>query len=232
MQPDLPGARNRPAGGLCRPVLPVSRSAWHHENVPMSQAADPTSEVHRVTTDRLPDVAWLFGTHAGVNGCWCQAFTVSRSEYHKGWTDGGNRARFEAAAAAPGPPIGLLAYRDDEPVGWCAVGPRDRYKAAIGSRARIMRNRDPSEDDRVFFVSCLFVRVGYRGSGVTYDLLRSAIDLARELGAPAIEGWPRSGDNRQQSDLYYGRESLFTEFGFSVVDRPSPHRAVMRLELD
>ena len=198
----------------------------------MTEDARPTSEVQRVTTDLLPDVALLFETHGSTRGCWCQAFTVSSSEYQKGWRDGENRRRFEAAAAETGPPIGLLAYRGDEPVGWCAVGPRDRYKAAIGKRARILRNRDPSEDDRVFFVSCLFVRVGYRGSGVTYDLLRSAIDLARELGAPAIEGWPRSGSDRQQSDLYYGRESLFAGFGFSVVDRPSPHRAVMRLELD
>ena len=197
----------------------------------MTEAEAPNSEVHRVSTDRLPDVARLFDTHGATRGCWCQAFTVSRGEYSKGWWDGGNRTRFEEAAAWPGPPIGLLAYRDDEPVGWCAVGPRDRYKAAIGSRAKIMRNRDPSEDDRVFFVTCLFVRVGYRGSGVTSDLLRSAIDLAREFGAPAIEGWPRSGSNGQQSDLYYGRESLFASFGFSVVDRPSAHRAVMRLEL-
>jgi GNAT superfamily N-acetyltransferase len=198
----------------------------------MSELARPTSEVRRVTTSLLPDVARLFETHGATRGCWCQAFTVSRSEYQKGWRDGGNRARFEAAAAEPGPPIGLLAYRAGEPVGWCAVGPRDRYKAAIGARARIMRNRDPREDDRVFFVSCLFVRVGHRGSGVTYDLLRAAVDLARELGAPAIEGWPRSGNDRQQSDLYYGRESLFAGLGFVVVDRPSPQRAVMRLELD
>ena len=197
----------------------------------MRAAADPTSDVHRVTADRLPDVARLFESNGTTRGCWCQAFTVSRSEYQKGWHDGGNRARFEAAAAQPGPPIGLLAYRGEEPVGWCAVGPRERYQAAIGKRARIMRNRDPGEDDRVFFVSCLFVRVGHRGSGVTSDLLRGAIDLARELGAPAIEGWPRSGNDRQQSDLYYGRESLFAQFEFSVIDRPSPHRAVMRLDL-
>ena len=202
------------------------------QNVAMNMGAQPTSVVRRVTPDLLPDVAQLFDTHGATRGCWCQAFTVSSSEYQQGWRDGGNRARFEAAAARPGPPIGLLAYRGDEPVGWCAVGPRDRYQAAIGKRARIMRNRDPGEDDRVFFVTCLFVRVGHRRSGVTYDLLQAAIDLARELGAPAIEGWPRSGSDRQQSDLYYGRESLFAEFGFSVVDRPSPNRAVMRLELD
>jgi hypothetical protein len=208
------------------------RSTCRRQNVAMSEASPPTSDVRRVTADMLPDVAGLFETNGTTRGCWCQAFTVSRSEYQKGWHDGGNRARFEAAAASPGPPIGLLAYRQDEPVGWCAVGPRARYKAAIGPRARIMRNRDQSEDDRVFLVSCLFVRVGHRGSGVTYDLLRGAIDLAGELGAPAIEGWPRSGNDRQQSDLYYGRESLFARFGFRVVDRPSPQRAVMRLELD
>jgi GNAT superfamily N-acetyltransferase len=231
MQPDALGVRNRLEGGISHAALPVSRCAKPHQNVAMRETAQPTTDVRRVTPERLPDVARLFETNGTTRGCWCQAFTVSRSEYQQGWHDGSNRTRFEAAAATAGPPIGLLAYRSDEPVGWCAVGPRDRYRAAIGKRARIMRNRDPAEDDRVFFVSCMFVRVGFRGSGVTYELVGAAVDLARELGAPAIEGWPRAGNDRQQSDLYYGRESLFAEFGFRVIDRPSPKRAVMRLDL-
>lgn len=188
-------------------------------------------EIWPVTTDRLADLAALFETHPSTRGCWCQAFSVTRKVYHAGWSDGGNRARLEKLAETADPPVGLLAYREGEPVAWCSLGPRSRYPAAIGPRSRILKNRDASEDAEVWLLPCFFVRVGCRRAGITYDLLRAAVELARGYGAPAIEGWPRAGDDRRQSDLYLGREKLFAECGFRCVDRPSPHRAVMRLDL-
>jgi GNAT superfamily N-acetyltransferase len=191
-----------------------------------------TMEVLPATVDRLADLDDLFDSHGGIRGCWCQAFSVTRSEYQDGFWNGGNRLRFHQCAQEAHPPLGLVAYQDGRPVGWCALGPRSRYPAAIGPRARILANRNHDEDEDVWLVSCFFVRVGFRGTGITYALLKTAIELARAYGAPAIEGWPRSGASRQQSDLYFGREKLFADSGFTAVDRPSPNRVVMRLELD
>ena len=70
-----------------------------------------------------------------------------------------------------------------------------------------------------------------RGQGVTHALIRAAVDLARHQGALAIEGWP-AGSDRRLADGLLGRESVFAALGFSVVGRPSPRRAIMRLELD
>jgi GNAT superfamily N-acetyltransferase len=159
------------------------------------------------------------------------AYCLSRPDFAAGWPDAGNRRAFEAMAAESELPVGLLAYDHGEPVGWLACGPRSRYAVATSTRSKIMRARRPEEDDSVWLVPCLFVRVGHRRKGITYALLEAAIQLARSSGAVAVEGWPRSGDDRRQSDLYLGREKLFAALGFTCIDRPSAQRAVMRLEL-
>lgn len=178
--------------------------------------------------ERLDDLAELFESNNTTRGCWCMAFIATRSEYVNGGR-GGNRAHFEELAMTADPPLGLLAYRDGRPVGWCAIGPRSRYPRAIGPRATILRDRDASEDGDVWLVSCFFVRVGERRTGITYQLLEAAVDLARSHGAKAIEGWPLTG--KPSPDEYFGREQVFNACGFECVRRPTERRAVMRKDL-
>ena len=187
-------------------------------------------DIRPVTADRLDDLADLFESHVTPRGCWRMAFIGSYSDFRQGWIDGGNRVRFEELAETSDVPVGLLAYVDERPVGWCATGPRSRYNRAIGPRATIMKGRDPTEDDDVWFVPCFFSRVGTRRSGATYALLEAAVELAREHGAKAIEGFPVAG-NKRGVDEFIGREHLFAACGFECIARPSPRRAVMRREL-
>lgn len=189
-------------------------------------------EIHPVTPARLPDLADLFESNATTRGCWCMCFRdTTAQEFHSGWRDGGNRARFERAAREEELPPGLLAYRDGQPVGWCTTGPRSRFQRAIGPRAVVFRDRDRGEDDAVWLVACFFVRVGARKAGTTHALLTAAVDHARQHGAPAVEGWPLAGSGPHKSDRYYGTEPLFAACGFTCVARPTPVRAVMRLDL-
>lgn len=62
---------------------------------------------------------------------------------------------------------GLLAYVDDQPVGWCAVAPREAYPVLENSRTR--RRVD---DKPVWSVVCFFVARRFRGKGVARELLR------------------------------------------------------------
>jgi GNAT superfamily N-acetyltransferase len=94
-----------------------------------------------------------------------------------------------------------------------------------------MRNRAPNEDEIVWLLPCLFVRVGRRGQGVTHALVRAAVELARREGASAIEGWPLAGSARRLDNAFLGREQVFEDLGFSCVERPSRERVIMRLEL-
>ena len=191
----------------------------------------PDVRVRPVIAERLDDVADLFGSNGTTRGCWCMYFIATRAEYSAGWKGRGNRTSFETLARASDTPIGLLAYRDGTPIGWCAVGPRSRYERTLGPRVRILAGRDRAEDDTVWLVPCFFVRVGERGHGVTRALLDAAVELASSHGAPAIEGFPRSAGQPPSPDDYLGREETFAESGFSCIARPTPRRAVMRRDL-
>jgi GNAT superfamily N-acetyltransferase len=182
-----------------------------------------------LTVERLPDLAALFGTTRTTQGCHCLWFLRPGREVEAGWGEA-NRQAFEACARADPLPMGLLAYAGGEPVGWCAAGPRARYARAC--RSPVLRGRDPAEDDSVWLVPCFFVRRDFRHRGIMRELLRRAVDLAASHGASAIEGFPLAGDARRGSgEAYLGVEPLFAATGFTVVDRPTPHRVVMRLDL-
>jgi GNAT superfamily N-acetyltransferase len=188
-------------------------------------------DIHPVTPDRLDDLADLFVTGPATRGCWCMWFIAPAERVRAGWHDGGNRRDFEALAAGAGPPLGLIAYDGSLPVGWLATGPRSRYPRAIGPRARILRDRDPAEDDDVWLLPCFFVRVGHRRRGVTAALVAAAVDLAAAHDARAVEGFPIADDYPKAQDDFVGKQRRFAECGFACVARPSPRRVVMRRDL-
>ena len=82
-------------------------------------------------------------------------FIIPVKEYHAAGSEG-NRASFSDLIVSSDNPVGLLAKLDDQPVGWCAVGPRSRYVRAI--KTPTYKGRDPAEDDDVWLVPCVFVR--------------------------------------------------------------------------
>jgi GNAT superfamily N-acetyltransferase len=171
----------------------------------------------------------LFTANGTVAGCGCMFFVVDPQEFKSGWHSRANRARL-LADAGQDPPIGLLAYRAGRAIGWCAAGPRARYARAM--RSQLVKERDPADDDTVWFLPCLFVRAGERRKGVGQDLLLAAVELARKHGAPAVEGFPLAGgEKRASGDAYIGTEAMFAAAGFSVVRRPTPRRVVMRVDL-
>jgi GNAT superfamily N-acetyltransferase len=88
-------------------------------------------------------------------------------------------------------------------VGWCAAGPRSRY-ADLGTF-----------DDGVWFVPCFVVHPDHRSRGVSHALLRAAVELAARHGATAIEGRPALGPEPHAGEAFRGRESVFTDLGFT-----------------
>jgi GNAT superfamily N-acetyltransferase len=179
----------------------------------------------------LHDLAVLFEAQRNTRHCWCTAFCVSGAQFAAGWFAGGNRRRFERMAAASTTPMGVLASMQGSPVGWCACGPRSRYTAAIDGRSSLLRGRPREEDHSVWLVACVFVAAAHRGHGVSHALVRAAVDLAHQEGALAIEGWPLAASAARSADAFLGREEVFQAVGFSCVERPTPQRAVMRVDL-
>jgi len=122
-------------------------------------------------------------------------------------------------------PVGVLAYGDGEPVGWCSIAPRETYGALERYRAR------PRLDDRaVWSVVCFFVDRRVRREGVTLGLLVAAVDYARSLGAKVVEGYPVEPGARLYT--YMGSPSIFQRAGFRDVTPPGQSRLVMRHTID
>jgi hypothetical protein len=184
-------------------------------------------DIKAVSSDLVKDLGTLFCADKQTTGCWCMWFIIPVKEYHAA---GGhrNRASFRELLASSEKPVGLIAYMNDEPLGWCAVGPRSRYVRAI--RTPTYKGRDPAEDDDVWLLPCLFVRKEARKSGLSERLVRSAVRLAKECGAVAIEAFPHSGPKRRSKETQVGFEAVFSRCGFAAIRRPSASRVVMRLE--
>ncbi|MDR5699578.1 GNAT family N-acetyltransferase [Agromyces aerolatus] len=180
---------------------------------------------------RFADVAAVVGPkRPDANVCWCLSYRIPSKQNVE--LRGPERGALVEQLVGEDPPPGVLAYDGDEVVGWAAVHPRGDTSFA--------RNRKiPHADDLdVWSVWCIRVRPGHRGEGISHELLRGAVDFARERGAPAIEGYPV--DNRgEKVDLtmaYVGTRALFERAGFSkAADTDSVlngfPRVLMRLDL-
>lgn len=180
--------------------------------------------------DDLDLAGRFFALRRATARCSCTAFCSTRWQFAAGWFGGGNRRRLAELAQGPDP-VGLLALRDGEPVGWCATGPRARYRPSADGRGRLLRTRAPDEDSTVWLVACVVVRPDRPGARLVPALVRGAVALARERGARAVEAWPLAAGVRRPADLHVGREGVFTREGFSRVAAPVDGRVVLRLDL-
>lgn len=122
---------------------------------------------------------------------------------------------------------GLIAYADGEPVGWCAVAPRERYVRLESSRVL-----QPVDDQRAWSITCFFVAREFRRRGITVTLLKAAADFAKRNDANILEGYPtESSEDQPDAFVYTGLASAFRKAGFDEVARRSPTRPIFRRQL-
>src|SRR5258708_19157752 len=138
------------------------------------------------------DLEAIFGTADYPFHCQCQRFKVT------GWlwrdTTLDERLAMHRASTACGQPAaahtsGLVAYLEDEPVGWVAVEPRVAYPKLRALRVPWTGRSEDKDDEGVWAVTCFCVRKGDRGRALTYPLAQPAAAYARQQGATALEGY-------------------------------------------
>jgi len=173
----------------------------------------------------------VMGTRGDPSWCWCQFFHLRGAAWSASSTPG-RRAALQQQVCGGGRAPGVLAYRGDQPVGWCQVGPKSSF-ARLDTATVSLAPRDTPDPAGLWAVTCFVVRVGQRRKGVASALLSGAVDLARAGGAAAVEGYPveTGGAKRSSADLYHGTASMFEQAGFTTVRRPRPGRIVVRLAL-
>jgi GNAT superfamily N-acetyltransferase len=180
-------------------------------------------KIHPLTPDRWNDLEALFGERGACGGCWCMWWRLKRSEFEKQKGLRNNRAFKKIVASGQVP--GLLAYAGREPIGWCAVAPRETYAAL--ERSRVLERVD---DEPVWSIVCLFVARPCRGRGVSVALLKAAVQHARRGGGRTVEGYPVEPKKGRMPDAFAwtGLVSAFRRAGFTEVLRRSPTRPIMR----
>jgi GNAT superfamily N-acetyltransferase len=184
------------------------------------------------------DIQAVFGERGDARKCQCQRYKLAPGEAFKKFPveERAHRLRTQTECGHPGSRTtsGLVAYLDDEPVGWCAVEPRTAYPGLL----RVYRvpwdgRQEDKTDDSVWAVTCFVVRAGFRRRGVSCALARTAVDFARERGARALEGYPmlvEPGQDITWGELHVGKRSIFEAAGFAEVSHPTPRRVVMRVD--
>jgi GNAT superfamily N-acetyltransferase len=182
------------------------------------------------------DLQAIFGTTDYPSKCYCQHFKT-RDCHWSSLTDEDRRSRLREQTNCDDPQAsstsGLVAYLDQEPVGWVAVEPRTAYPRLPRVRTVWSGRHEDKTDDNVWAVTCFVVRKGYRKRGITYALAAAAVGYARHQGARALEGYPlltRPGQEITWGELYVGARQVFADAGFKEVSHPSPRRVVMRID--
>ncbi|WP_432992301.1 GNAT family N-acetyltransferase [Dactylosporangium sp. CA-233914] len=183
------------------------------------------------------DLRAIFGPRGDAYRCQCQYFKTTGGNWARDPVDArAGRLREQTGCDNPGaePTSGLVAYLDGEPAGWCAVEPRTAYERLRSARVPWAGRDEDKTDAGVWAVVCFVTRTGYRRRGVSRALARAAVDFARERGARAIEGYPLVKPPGEAvawaAELYVGTHTTFTDAGFTEVSRPTPRRAVMRVD--
>jgi GNAT superfamily N-acetyltransferase len=179
--------------------------------------------VRPATAERWSDVESLFGSNGAYSNCWCMFYRLTGREFSAAAGAGTRAGLRELVATGPAP--GLLAYAAGEPVGWCALAPREEYGRVL--RSPQVRPIDPNDTD-VWSVTCFFIRRSERRTGVAEALLVAAVAHAAEHGARVLEGYPVEPSADRAADLYPGTVGMFRRAGFTEIRRQTPRRVVMR----
>ena len=183
-------------------------------------------EFHPLTPGRWADVEKLFGQRGACGGCWCMWWKLSSSDFarQKGEM---NKKAFKSLVDSGEIP-GILVYMEGQPIGWCAVAPRESFPRL--EQSRILRRVD---DKAVWSVVCFFVARTSRHKGVSTRLLEAAVSYVEKQGGKIVEGYPVEPKKDWTPDpfIYPGLASAFRKVGFVEIARRSETRLIMRYTL-
>ena len=166
------------------------------------------------------------GEKGGCGNCWCMYFRLPYKTFQDNKPDGNKKKMKELVKA--GLPQGLIAFKNEEPVGWIAMAPREDYLKLGNSRAFKRIDEKP-----VWSITCFFIKKEFRHQGLSEQLIRGAIDFARKKKIKTLEGYPAIpyAEKVPHAFLWVGVLSSFIKNGFTIVQQHSKSRAMVRIEL-
>jgi len=193
---------------------------------PSSTRARPT--VRALSPEDWPTIEALFGRNGACGGCWCMWWRRPRGGKLWEQTKGASNKRTFKKLVTTGKVFGCLAFLDDQPVGWCCVGPRADFP-----RLERTKGLETEWGERTWSVTCFFIRPGWRHRGIATALLEEAVDVARAGGARELEAYPVRPKASRAGEIpaafaWTGVPRLFEKAKFRNVTPPGNSRAVYR----
>jgi len=149
----------------------------------------------------------LFEAKGSPHYCWCTSYRVRKASE----LTGAQKKAIMRSSVESCVPIGVLARKGDEPVGWCSVAPRETYVRL--ERSRTMPRVTPPATS-TWTILCFFVARPHRNQHVAQALLEGAVAYARRQGAEVVEGYP--ADTSGVSSTHRGHSSMFRSAGFKI----------------
>jgi GNAT superfamily N-acetyltransferase len=180
-------------------------------------------EFHPLTPERWTDFEKLFGKNGAYGGCWCMWWRITRSQFEKQHGEGNRQAMKELVWSDEVP--GILAYVEGEAVGWCSLGPREKFGSL--NRSPVLKRLD---ERPVWSIVCFYVAKSFRNQGLMKELIQGAIEYVKEKGGEIVEAYPTQPKAGQLLPVssYMGISDVFEEAGFVECKRPSSSKVIMR----
>ena len=166
----------------------------------------------------------LFGEKGACGNCWCMYYRLSKADFLEGKTEDGNKNAMKELVWES-KPVGLIGLVEGQAIAWCAFAPREDFIKL--NKSRVHKRID---DKDVWSIPCLFINKNYRRSGVSIQLLKGAIKYAKGNGIKIIEAYPTipTQDKISDSFAWVGLYKSFERAGFTIVDRTSKNRPMVR----
>jgi GNAT superfamily N-acetyltransferase len=180
---------------------------------------------HPLTQKLWRDFELLFGDNGACGGCWCMHWKLRGKAFSQNKGDGNRQIMKSVVDAKKNP--GLLAYSEGYPIGWIAIEPRKEYPRLAHSK--ILK---PIDDKEVWSITCFFVEKKHRNKGISVELIKAAVEHAKNNGAKIVEGYPIDSKTKQAPPfMFTGSAKAFSDAGFKEVARNSPTRPIFRFHI-
>lgn len=193
------------------------------------QQTDNSEFLNELTVEPLTKKNWgkfeeLFGEKGACGNCWCMYFRLPPREFKDGKVDGINKQKKKDLVWA-GKPTGVLCCYEGQPIGWCALAPREEFIKFAKSRVH-----KPIDNKPVWSIPCFFIHKDFRRNGVSVAMLKGIIKYAKQSGIKILEAYPSIPTQEKMPDsfLWIGLYKSFERAGFKIVDHTSKYRPMVR----
>ncbi len=161
-------------------------------------------------------------TH-GEGWCYCVAWWTPTWDNWSERTAEKNRALREQLFAQ-GQYDGYLLYVNDEPVGWCQCGPRDKLK-------KLCKQYNLISDSKMWAITCFVIVPQNRGQGLAHYFLEEILKDLENRGIRKLQAFPRRGNGLSKGEVWTGPEVLFQKAGFNL-EKDDQHHPVYNRRLN